>query len=84
MRETPVNTTKKSRKRAVNLSVDEDMLAQARSAGINLSQVLDEGIRRELARQRSLTWQEENREAIEHYNRRIERKGSFGDRARRF
>lgn len=74
----------KPRKRAVNLSIDSATLEQARNAGLNLSQILDEGIHRALAMRAAQDWQDENREAIESYNRRIKRRGSFGDRARRF
>jgi len=73
----------------VTLELDTESIAAARAAGIDLSQLLVEALRRrlpnlhaaeraELARK----WQEENREAIEAYNRLIEAHGLFYDGAR--
>lgn len=62
-------------KTAVNLSVSEVILREARALKLNLSQVLEEGLREHLKRRRAEKWQEENRAAIEHFNERIERDG---------
>lgn len=62
-------------KTAVNLSISEVVLREARALKLNLSQVLEEGLREHLKRKRAEKWLEENREAIEHYNKRIERDG---------
>lgn len=62
-------------KTAVNLSISEVVLREARALKLNLSQVLEEGLREHLKRKRAEKWLEENREAIEHYNARIERDG---------
>lgn len=67
-------------KKAVNLSVDADLLAHAKELDINLSALFEEALR-EQARKR---WLEENREAIEAFNRRIERDGVWSDGLRRF
>ena len=73
-----------ARKRAANLSVNSDLLEKARAIGINLSAALEEALAERLAQRRREEWIEENRTAIESYNRRIENEGSFGDRMRRF
>jgi len=62
-------------KRAVNLSIDEDLLAQARALKLNLSCLLEEKLNDRLRAERERRWLEENREAIETFNRRVERDG---------
>lgn len=62
-------------KTAVNLSISEVVLREARALKLNLSQVLEEGLREHLKRKRAEKWQEENKEAIREYNERIEREG---------
>jgi antitoxin CcdA len=76
----------------VTLELDAESIAAAKAAGIDLSQLLVDALRRrlpnlhaaeraKLARQ----WQEENREAIEAYNRMIEQDGFvFSDGVRAF
>jgi antitoxin CcdA len=76
----------------VTIELDTESVAAAKAAGIDLSQLLVQALRRrlpnlhaaaraELARQ----WQEENREAIEAYNELIERSGFvFSDGVRTF
>lgn len=64
-------------KTAVNLSISEVVLREARALKLNLSQVLEEGLREHLKRKRAEKWLEENREALEKYNERIERDGPW-------
>jgi antitoxin CcdA len=76
----------------VTLELDAESIAAAKAAGIDLSRLLVEALRRrlpnlhaaeraELARR----WQEENREAIDAYNRMIEEDGFvFSDGVRTF
>ena len=64
-------------KTAVNLSVSEVILREARALKLNLSQVFEEGLREHLRRKRAEKWQEENREALRAYNERVERDGPF-------
>lgn len=74
----------KAPKKPTNLSVNEDLLRQARSRKLNLSRLLEEHlieVLRDIERQ---AWLEENASAIEKYNTRIERDGVFGDGLRRF
>ena len=68
----------KSRKRAVNLSVDAELLAAAREHGLSLSYVLDGALRQHLAAARADAWARENRQAVDAYNARVERNGIFG------
>jgi antitoxin CcdA len=62
-------------KRPVNLSLDSKVLDKARELGMNLSATVDALLADEVERRYWERWREENREAIEHYNARIEREG---------
>ena len=65
-----------SRKRkSVNVSVDTGIVAAAREAGLNLSRVTEEALRAEIKVVRERRWQEENRAAIEGWNRWYEKNG---------
>ena len=63
-------------RRAVNLSVSPELLAEGRRAGINLSALLDRALRRELVELRRLNWRAQNARAIDAYNRHLERYGT--------
>lgn len=71
-----------SRKRAVNVTVDEDVLAEAKQLGLNLSQILEEELRKRVTEERTRRFQEEHGEAIEAHNRFIEKHGIFGEEFR--
>ncbi|MDA8231156.1 MAG: type II toxin-antitoxin system CcdA family antitoxin [Magnetospirillum sp.] len=74
----------KAPKRAVNVSVNEDLLAQARALGINLSQTL-EGRLADLVREaKAKAWAEENAEAIQSYRRYVAMRGIWSDGLRTF
>jgi antitoxin CcdA len=62
-------------KRPTNLSLNAKVLDMARELGMNLSQTVDELLAAEVQRRYWARWNEDNREAIEHYNERIEREG---------
>jgi antitoxin CcdA len=66
-------------KKAVNLSIDSDLLQQARELKVNLSKELEERLAQILREERARRWQAENREAIEAYNRFIDKHGLFND-----
>ncbi len=71
-------------KKSANLSINSDLLRQAKERHINLSQTLELQLAELLREEKRRTWQEENGEAIEDYNRRIEACGTFSDGLRRF
>ena len=71
-------------RRAVNLTIDADILAAAKAQGINLSQTLEEELRRLTKKEREAKWQEENREAFESYNRFIAEHGIWSEKYRRW
>jgi antitoxin CcdA len=68
-----------SPKKPVNLSIDSDLLQQARELKVNLSKALEERLAAIVREERARRWQEENREAIEAYNRFVDKHGLFDD-----
>ena len=66
-------------KKAANLSVRADLLEEARAYKINLSQTLEAALQVELKKEKERRWLEENRAAIEAYNREIAEYGLFSD-----
>ena len=71
------------RKKAVNVSINSDLLRQAREMSINLSQALEAELARILREEGARRWREENRQAIEEYSRYVEERGVFNDIRRR-
>ena len=62
-------------KRAVNLSLNAKVLDSARELGMNLSATVDALLAEAVKKRYWERWNEENKEAIAHYNDRIEREG---------
>lgn len=71
----PTKTPEK--KKAVNLSIDAELLREAKAAGTNLSGILETALREQLRGQRSKKWLEENSAAIEKSNAQLERDGMW-------
>ena len=62
-----------SRKRKpINLSLDEAVVAEARSLGINLSRACNDALAAEVARERDQRWRDDNRQWVDDYNKWIE------------
>ena len=68
-------TAVKPPKRAINLSLNAKVLDTARELGMNLSATVDALLAEEVKKRYWERWNAENKEAIEHYNARIEREG---------
>jgi antitoxin CcdA len=66
-------------KRATNVSIDAEILAEAKAMKINLSQTLEDELRKQVKTAREAKWREENKDVVESYNRLIERAGVFGE-----
>lgn len=71
-------------KKPTNVSINRDLLQQAKEHQINLSQALELRLAELLREQKQQQWLQENQEAVEAYNRRIEANGVFSDGLRRF
>lgn len=57
------------KRKAVNVSLDTGVVTAAREAGLNLSQVCEAALRQAARAERDRQWREENREAMEGWNR---------------
>ncbi|MDO9601503.1 MAG: type II toxin-antitoxin system CcdA family antitoxin [Rhodocyclaceae bacterium] len=66
-------------KKAANLSVRADLLEEARAYKINLSRTFETALTVEVKKEKERRWLEENRAAIEAYNREIAEFGLFSD-----
>jgi len=66
-------------KRAVNVSVDAEILGFAKDLGLNLSQTLEDALRKLTEEERGRRWREENREALESQRKFFERNGTMSE-----
>lgn len=71
-------------KKSANLSINADLLQQAKQLNINLSQTLEQHLVEIIRQAQRSRWLAENRGALDQYNRRIEKHGTFSDGLRRF
>ncbi|HXK48338.1 MAG TPA: type II toxin-antitoxin system CcdA family antitoxin [Deltaproteobacteria bacterium] len=74
----------KAPKKSTNLSINSDLLTQAKQNNINLSKALEQRLVEMLLEVKRCIWREENKEAIDAYNRRVETSGVFSDNLRSF
>lgn len=71
-------------KRATNVSINSDLLQQARRLGINLSATFESALSDKVRAEQRGRWQRENSDAIRAYNQFAEKHGTFGDSERTF
>lgn len=71
-------------RRRVNLSLRASTLDEARALGLNISRLADDKLAEAVREEKGRRWLEENREAIEHHTRRIERNGMWNKDLLRF
>ena len=71
-------------RRPTNVSIDADLLDAARALNINLSRTLEHALESAVRGARAEKWREENTQAIESYNQRVAKHGTFSDKLRRF
>jgi antitoxin CcdA len=71
-------------KKATNLTINRDLLAQARSLNINLSATLEWALTEKIRQEKRNQWRQDNREAIEACNELAEQNGLFSDKHRVF
>ena len=74
-------TAKPTKKRAVNLFVDVELLEEARRMNINISETLEQRLGSLVRAERERRWLAENQEAIAYYNRRVAEQGLLSDEA---
>jgi antitoxin CcdA len=71
-------------KKTTHLSINADLLRQAREEHINLSQALEKHLVELMLEIKRQKWREGSREAIEEYARFVDKHGCFGDSVRCF
>ena len=69
-------------KKAANLSINRELLAEARSLNINLSATLEWALTEKIRQEKRNQWRENNREAIDNCNALAEENGLFSDKHR--
>lgn len=69
-------------RRAVNVSINAELAEEARSAGVNMSQLLENALRNLLKAQRAERWRKDNKAALEAYDQHIEKDGLWSDEFR--
>jgi antitoxin CcdA len=62
-------------RKSTNLSLDAQLVADAKAFGLNLSETAERAIAEAVREEKVRRWKEENREAIEAYNRYIDEHG---------
>ena len=71
-------------KKATNLSINTELLAQAKSLGINLSNAAEHGIAEAIRQEKMAQWKEENASAIASSNAFVEANGLPLEKYRNF
>ncbi|MBP7062973.1 type II toxin-antitoxin system CcdA family antitoxin [Ferrovibrio sp.] len=67
------------RRKPTNLSLQENLVAEAKALGLNVSQIAEAALAAAVREAKAAAWLAENREAIEAYNRHVEQHGMFID-----
>ncbi len=76
--------TPRRRKKATNLSVDDNLLEQAKHLKLNLSQVFEASLTEAIRQRQGEEWLRKNRAALDAYNEHVEKHGVFSDGMRSF
>jgi antitoxin CcdA len=72
----------KAAKQTVSVTINSDLYSQAKSVGINASQVAEEALAAELGRRRAERLEAEIRADLEAVNAYVDKHGSFADMVR--
>jgi len=62
-------------RRATSMTLDAQLLDEARALGVNVSRAAEEGVLSAVKAERARRWKEQNAEAIADYNKWIEENG---------
>ena len=66
---------KQSRRRSVNLTINEDVLQEARALQLNTSQAAESGLLAAIRQAKEAAWLDENKKGLSAHNKRIEKEG---------
>lgn len=67
------------RRRATNLSLDEDLVAEARKLELNLSRIVEDRLREVVQEARARRWLDENKAGFVAFDRFVEKNGIFNE-----
>lgn len=73
-----------TRKKATNLSLDADLVAEAKELGVPLSAAAEAGVRQAVQDIKQAQWVKQNKDSLDSYNAWIERNGLPLEKARMF
>ena len=65
----------KPQRKATNLSIDQNLVAEAKALDLNVSRLAEEGIAAAVREEKNRRWKEENREAMEAWNEWVRENG---------
>jgi antitoxin CcdA len=82
METTAMPSSTKPRKKAVNLTIDAGLAAEARAFGTNLSATLEKALHQEHRDKRSAKWRKDNRVAVEAWNKLVDEDGLWIEKYR--
>jgi antitoxin CcdA len=71
-------------RKAVNLTMDAELLAKAKAEGLNLSAELDQRVRTRISTIEEERWKRDNADAIAAWNQELEENGLWSDGLRTF
>jgi len=71
-------------KKATNVTINSDLLQKAKAYKINISKNFEAYLAEVVRKKEEQQWLEENLEAIDAFNERVEKEGCFSDEHRRF
>ncbi|CAM8630400.1 MULTISPECIES: type II toxin-antitoxin system CcdA family antitoxin [Sphingobium] len=71
-------------RKATNLSLDVDLVADAKELGINLSRACEDALRREIGLERGRRWKKDNAAGIAASNAYVEKHGLPLEKYRQF
>ncbi|WP_206711324.1 type II toxin-antitoxin system CcdA family antitoxin [Aquisalinus flavus] len=73
---------RKAPKKATNVTINADLLQQAKALKLNLSALSERAIEEAVRAEKKRRWQEDNAEAIAAYEERIETHGTLSEQLR--
>ncbi|HJE02675.1 Post-segregation antitoxin CcdA [Aliarcobacter thereius] len=75
---------KNAKKKATNISINSDLLEKAKQYKINISANVEKTLETLIYEYEKANWEEQNRVAIDDYNKRVKEEGLFSDHFRSF
>ena len=67
--------TPRPQRKATNLSIDQNLIAEAKALDLNVSRLAEESIAAAVREEKNRRWKEENQEAIESWNEWVRENG---------